>query len=369
MRIAVISSVTYRACLPDDPFNMCTYGSEPYHAVLVKALLDRGHEVEWYAPHGSTEFREYDNCHFHPLIYTNGIVPEEIQEWTVNTLSLDHSKLQDLLGCDFVIDMTMHARDIEEMRNFHGYMKYIAYRNGYAATPVPRVNKEDKHFAVPSIQNQKLFKEIGFDSDVVYYGIPDHYSPGFSQEYWNYWDKKGLTQKEYWLYPHRPTPEKGLFALLYLAKHFPDEIFILSCSTPAKAHYLGIIQFMRQVKSMTLDNIAYVPSPENNLHHFYKRELYRNAKAMLAPFDPNTYREGFGLTTAECIASGTPAIITDSESTRELWIKDQDGIFCDSTGMFEMALRHFSSYDLKPTNRYTTDKYAQRYEELIKKYV
>lgn len=368
MKIAVKSSVGYRACLHDDPNCLSIYGSEPYHSLLVSELLKRGHQVEWYAPHGSSEFRDYDNCNFHPLIFTNGLTITD-QPYTITNHSLDGSRTEDLLDCDAVIDMSEHVHDIEDIRNFYGYKKYLCYRNGFAAHHTPRIPGNERHYVVPSAQNQKLFKQAGFESDLAYYGISDHYSPGEDEEYWQYFDKKGLTKKEYWLYAHRPTQEKGLNVLLYLAKKFPKDVFVVSCSTPLQQHYTSLLSFLRTVNQMGLDNIAYIPSPENPKHHFFKRELYRQARGALAPFDLGQYREGFGLTTAEQIASGCPVLITDSESTRELWIENQDGLFCDSTGMFEMALRHFSSYTFDPKNRYSPAKYAQRYEELIQNIV
>ena len=54
-KIAVLSDVTYRASLPDDPNALGYYGSEQYHAVLAKALLERGHDVSFYAPSGSIQ--------------------------------------------------------------------------------------------------------------------------------------------------------------------------------------------------------------------------------------------------------------------------------------------------------------------------
>jgi len=366
VKIGIISSTTYRACLPDDPNCLAFYGSEGYHSLLVRELLKKGHELEWYAPAGSSEFREFDNCNFHPIKFTNGIM-ENRADWIINNTALDGSRTEDLAGCDAVIDMTGTCHDIEILWNYLGYNKFICYRNGYAAYNVPRIPNKYRHYAVPSVQNQKLFKQAGFEADLVYYGISEHYKPGEDEEYWQYFDKKGLTKKEYWLYSHRPTVEKGLNVLLYLAKKFPEDVFVVSCSTPINQHYISLLLFLRTVNQMGLDNIAYIPSPENPRHHYYKRELYRNARAALAPFDPNVYKEGFGLTTAEIIASGTPVLITDSESTRELWVENQDGLFCDSTGMFEMALRHFSSYSFDPKNRYPPAKYAERYEELIQK--
>lgn len=390
-KIAVISDIVYRACLPDDPNCLSFYGSEPYHVLLARELARRGHEINWYAPAGSTELTEF-NVKFHPLVCVFGNAsfeglkylddPQEeptnpysgmhmphIIDYTLDTMSFDESKTTDLLDNDLVIDMTTNCTDIEKLKWYHNFNKYVCYRNGYGAYQMPR--SSDPHYVVPSRQNQRLFKQNGgFDADMVYYGIDESfYKPGSDQEYWDYFDRRGLTRKEYWIFPHRTTSEKGIYVLLKLAKDFPDEIFVLCAQTPVPTHKIQLIEFLRSVSKLNLDNVEYVPLPLNPKHHYYKRELMRNAKGTLSPFRAHDYYEGFGLSSAESVAVGTPLLITDSDSTQELWKNEVDGLFADGDyHSYRLAIKHWNSYDFKPVNRYSLENYARGYEELMKKY-
>jgi hypothetical protein len=55
MKIAVISSRTYPACVPDDKHNLSRYGSEWSAAVLAQEL-SKSHQIDWYACAGSSTF-------------------------------------------------------------------------------------------------------------------------------------------------------------------------------------------------------------------------------------------------------------------------------------------------------------------------
>ena len=126
-------------------------------------------------------------------------------------------------------------------------------------------------------------------------------------------DTNGLGNRTYFLYPHRPTAEKGSYHVLQLAKMFPEETFVFMVSNnPVQQHKDALHDLKKQ--SISQKNVKYVDLPLNNKHHYYKRELMRHAKAILSPFDPTKYLEGFGLANAEAVACGTPILITDSES-------------------------------------------------------
>ena len=123
---------------------------------------------------------------------------------------------------------------------------------------------------------------------------------------------------DYFLYPHRPTPEKGSDNILQLAKYFPQETFVFMVSNnPVTQHKDALAGLKKQSLSLGLSNVKFVELPLNNKHHYFKRELMRHAKAILSPFDPKIYLEGFGLANAEAAACGTPLLISDSESSKE----------------------------------------------------
>ena len=360
--IAVLSDSSYRACLPDDPHCTTYYGSEPMHTILADALAKKGYDVHFYAPQGSTPIGT-----FHPIECSNGAA---IYDEFLDRLSLDGSKTTDLLQMDFVIDMTASARCPEILSWYHDYRRYCCYRNGYNAFNNPTNNPRDRHFVVPSKANKEIFEKHGYQADVVYYGIDTNfYNGGASIQYFLPFARKyGLQMKEYFLFPHRPHPDKGIVTLLRLAKDFPQETFMIATATPILEHQLFMHQIKMEVRQKGLQNVVFVDMPLNPKHHYYKRELMRHAKAVLSPFDTANYTEGFGLANAEAISCQTPILVSDSASSRELWIDEKDGLICDGYKAFNMAIKHFSSYNFAPENKFTIEGYVKGYEGIMEKY-
>jgi glycosyltransferase involved in cell wall biosynthesis len=306
LKIAVISDTTYRASTPNYEHCLSFYGSEPYHCVIAKGLSERGHSVEWFAPQGSQD----DFGIFHPLVCFNGSYSEnEI----LDEISLEGLKTEYLKDFDFILDFSAVAKNIEFVRNYYGFKNYGIFRNGYNGYIVPRLRLVDRHYIVPSNQNKRIFEKHGFpDVFVAYYGIPDFYCKGDnSAEYLNsLWVGSGyykpiddLGYYQYFLYPHRPTPEKGSLNIIELAAAFPQETFVFMVSNnPVQQHKSALQDLKKLVVSKSLKNVKFVELPLTNKHHYFKRELMRHAKAVLSPFNPSVYLEGFGLANAEAVA-------------------------------------------------------------------
>lgn len=368
-RLAIISDEIYRAACPDYENCLSFYGSESYTAILAKAFEDNTeYSVSFFAASGSQPIGD-----FHPLVYTNGSM---LINDTLDNTSLEGLTSEYLTQFDFVLDFSAMAMNIENINQYYGYKKYGTFRNGYAAFHVPRIKPAERNYIVPSIQNKKIYENNGMkDVFVIYYGIPEFYCAGEDPNYINLFSENGLeTGKNYYIYPHRPTHEKGSYHVLQLAKEFPQETFVFMVSNnPLAEHQNAILDIKRQSVVLRLENVKFVQVPLNNKHHYFKRELLRHAKAVLSPFNPNIYLEGFGLTNAEAVACGTPILITDSESSRELWRDEVDGLILpyndDRMSAFRMAIKHFDSYNFKPENRYTVDDCIKNYEAYIDKII
>lgn len=369
MKIAVINDTTYRACTPDYEHNLSFYGSEPAHAIIAKGLNDIGnHEVHWFAPFGSEPIGIY-----HPLFcYFGGYAENEI----LDEISMEGLTTEYFKDFDFILDFSAIARNIEYVRNFYGFKNYGVFRNGYTGYTVPRLRLKDRHYIVPSYQNKRVFEKHGFtdeDVSVCYYGIPDFYHPangdGDPEFRAQILDTNTLQIKNYFLYPHRPTPEKGSYHILELAKTFPNETFVFMVSNnPVTQHKEATIDLRRRTVAMGLNNVKFVELPLTNKHHYFKRELMRHAKAILSPFNPQIYLEGFGLANAEAVACGTPLLITDSESSRELWIDEKDGLiipYDDRLWGFKTAIKHFNSYTFEPVNKFSVKESINSYLNFI----
>jgi glycosyltransferase involved in cell wall biosynthesis len=307
---------------------------------------------------------------FHPLNLTWGMAP--LNE-TISDQSLEGGRTEDLMEMDFVIDMSAAAKNIQQLRLYYFFKRYCCYRNGFHSYGPPRVYPEDKHYVVPSKQNRESFRSGGFDAHVQYYGISPFYNRDFTRAdlgYFGHFTKKTdgfIRDREYYLFPHRLTPEKGTKILIELAKAYPKEKFVIATDTPITGHQEHRIEVARTVKD--LPNLKFVTIPFTPQHHFYKRELLRRAKAVLSPFDYPNYLEGFGLVTAETIACETPVIISDSPSSHELWRHGVDGLIVQGLPGFKMAIDHFSSYNFQPKNRYFVEDYAKGYERIMQYYL
>lgn len=371
MKICVISNNQYRSCLPYQPNCLSYYGSEPSHAVLAEQLGRNGHEVHFIAPTGSYQ-NEQLNVRLHPTSFTGGYLMRDL----IDEISLERPtkwSYRNLMEMDFIIDMSAMANNIEQLARFTDYRKYCCYRNGYLSFGTPSVGPLLAHLVTPSKQNTKIFGENGYKADTIYYGIPSFYSPGDNtDDYFNDWFASGfgLVPGEYWLFPHRMDEDKGTDVVLQLAERFPREIFVFSSHSPLPVHQNHENLLKAYVAQRGLENVKFVTIPLTPEHHYYKRELFRHAKAVLSPFHYPKYVEGFGLANAEAVSCGTGLIISDSPSTTELWREYQDAIICDpgSIRSFQQAIEHFASYDLHPSGRFSIEDYARNYEQLALKY-
>ena len=341
-------------------------------AILVDAMSERNKDWEfhWYAPAGSTTFEDRQNVTFHPFHLEYGAAS---QYELLDHCSLEGLTYKTLLNSDFIIDHSASAINVESLKIYEGFLKYVCYRNGYVAFNHPRLGQNERHYITPSKANAEIFKQNGFDSIPIYYGIPGGFyyqTPALDQEYWGYFEKLGLTEKQYFVFPHRPTKDKGIDKIVRLAKELPDIKFVIAGNAIIPEHYLSLLDAKRQALYQNLNNIIFIDIPLNPAHAVYLRELCRNAKAMLSPFDYPTYIEGFGITNAISVALGTPLIISDSPSTRELWIEGKDALYVDGYYSLKYAVENFDSMATKlaPSNKFRMDDYARNYEELANLY-
>lgn len=372
MRIDLISSCTYRACLPDDPDCLAYYGSEMMAAILMDGLSKRNKDWEfhWYAPSGSTPFDDRDNVTFHPLLLDFG---KASNHEILDESSTEGLKYNYITKSDFVIDHSARAATVEEARLYEDFRKYCCYRNGYVAFTSPRIAVTQRHYVVPSKQNQDVFKQNGFESTVIGYGIPDFYCKGFDfdYDYWDYYDKHGygIDPKEYFLFLHRPTKDKGIDKVIKLAKELPKTKIVIAGNAPIAEHQISLIEAKRKKTALGIDNLIFIDIPLNPKHHYYLRELIDGASAMLSPFDYPNYIEGWGVINGISVALGVPLIITDSPSTRELWIEGKDAIYIEGYYGLKNAVQNFDCFSgLDPKNKFTVDEYAKGYEELASLY-
>lgn len=373
MKIAVVSSTTIPATFPDDPFYTTTYGSEVYNAVLVRGLWEKGYEIEWYAPIKSSIFKNYKKIHYHPIIDSRGA---HLADERLEKISFDHSKTEDILDCDFLIDMSKQAHVTEELSLFYGFKRYCNYRSGYQDWAFPL--RCEGHFVTHCEYFRQNFIKNGFQADVCRFGIPDFWHKTGPEDIIldssPIWTDIASMVGDYFLYPHRPNPEKGLNTLMRLAREFPRETFVISTATPFEDHKRELARVREEAKHSNSNlNIKFIEIPQNKKYHYYRRALMRNCKAVLSLFQENNgYMDTGGLVSAEAVKCGAPVIVTRSPGSEELLgsLEDKGVTFVDGYESAKMAIR-YNAYETRPnpsSEFMSISTYVEDYENVMDKY-
>jgi glycosyltransferase involved in cell wall biosynthesis len=372
MRIAIISATTFPASLPSDTSATQGYGSESSMATLAQALARQGHDIGFYAPTGSSRFYKDARITYHPIKNSHGEhIPEDL-----DNCALDGSKYTDLFDYDFIISGEKLCHNIEQLY-YHNpnFRNYCCYRSGYADYEYPAgVPKERRHYVTHCNYFKEIFKSVGQDADVAFFGINEFWEPikrETDPHYAYFTAKYGLVDKEYWLFPHRPSYNKGIDVLLQCAQFFPDQVFVIQSATPLQDHKVVMKQCKQVVKDKALSNVKFVDIPQTPYYQYHRRALICGAKAVLAPYPyPSPYHDTGGLVGAEAMRCGVPLIVTRSPGSQEWWgSQDEKGVlFINGVDGARNAIRNWSTYDLKPECPYTTEQYANNYMEIINKY-
>ena len=369
MHLAIISATTFPASEPGDITATQGYGSESSNATLAHGLADLGHHIEFFAPVGSSR-NIHPNIRYHPIRNSHG---DHIDEM-LDICALDGSKYTDLLNMDFIISGEKLCHNIEQL-TFHSptFKKYCCYRSGYADFIYPAaLPVERRHYVTHCKYFQDEFKKAGHDADVCFFGIPEFWMKEFG-EYWTWFEAKyNLSEDGYWLFPHRPSPDKGIGVVLRLAEYFPNEVFVISTASPLPDHKAVMKACKRTVAEKALNNVKFVDIPETPYYQYHRRALISGAKAVLCPFPPppSPYLDTGGLVGAESMRCGTPLLVTRSPGSEEWWgAQDEKGVvFVDGMDSARMVIKNWSTYSLHPECPYSVENYAKDYMKVVGKY-
>ena len=164
------------------------------------------------------------------------------------------------------------------------------------------------------------------DVRVVHYGVDtDFYSPC----------EDG--RDDYFLWLARFHPSKGYHVAIDIARRTGIEL-VLAGIHPDEAvapdHRACALDAIERTKGLPNVRFAWLPAEH---HHEAKRELYRNAKALLMPVQ---FHEPFGLVAAEAMACGTPVIATAMGSLPEMVKPGETGFVCSKIPELDRAVEN-----------------------------
>jgi len=289
---------------------------------LAKSLQEAGHEVNLIAP----EKTEFNNLFVMPASY--GKFPpssEECEEKAFQThkdMLMDQDIVHDFSNSKII---TANLNNIGHVNTLctllggpwkHNYYprnlcvwskahrsRVLRGATDYEGTPTPNLAG---HPGRP-IQ----------ECHVVYGGIDtDFYCP------------TDYSKNDYYLWMNRWHPVKGFTQAIEIAKKTGIKL-VLAGEHPDNE----LFDYQRNQALLAIEqakghsNITFQWLPKDPDHHTAKRELYRQAKALLYTVQ---FHEPFGLSQIESLACGTPVIGTNYGSVPEL-INRSVGAICDNS--------------------------------------
>jgi glycosyltransferase involved in cell wall biosynthesis len=363
MKISIISNYTFSSALPDDLKAIHQYGSESMSAILAQQL-SKTDEIRFFAPLGSSRLGEY-----HPLKRTDG---KYLQSDLLEDISLDGQHHTDLLD-SFVIDCTPWANNVTELVTYNNFRNYLCYRLGYQDYLYPKLDPRLKHHVTHCDYFKNLYEKAGFRGcQVAHFGLTDFWKPYDKPEPWTEYCISPfayLNWKDYFLFPHRYNQEKAPHLVLKLAQDFPQETFVFSSAAVLPDHIAALKHWKEECARMNLANVKFIDIPSTPDREYYRRELYRNAKATLSPFLllPD-YHDTGGILSMESIKCGTPIVVTRSLGSEEIFNHQEDAgaFFIDGYESLRLSIKHIDFLSAKPNHwKWTPELYGNDYKRAI----
>lgn len=337
---------------------------------LANAISDMGHEVSLVAPEGS---KPSDKIKLLPMQASYGKYPPSSQECEAKAF-VDHKDA--LLESDIVHDFST-SKIISEGLFHAGYRKLISTIMGGPWTYAHGIHNVvgwSKSHADRIVRGAMDYEGTPTPDLAGHTGKPvkaAHVVNGGVETtfYTPTYDKK-----DFFLWMNRWHEVKGYKQAIELARktginlvlageHPDNEMFEYQRNCALEAVDLS--------KDLPNVRIEWLPPDPN--HHIAKRELYRQAKALLYTVQ---FCEPFGLSQAEALACGTPVIGTNYGSVSEVIENGFTGYVCNNNvNEFELAIDLVNTIDPKICREQAVKRfdikvmaqnYLNEYNEIIK---
>lgn len=355
MRIVVISTTTYST-------PPVSYGGEVFFSDLAEALAQLGHEVHLFAAPGS---KCPTNGFLHYIRGTYGSISFEVEHEVYEVYK------DELLKSDFLIDCSHNHLIAEEIYWFHREhaKKLFNVLNG-AVTIWPRCrpwnmivgSNKWKELVVNAVSQFKgtPWEKSEFDialakrfEETEVHVIPWACDTSFYSPNENY------PKKDYFLWVGRPTPYKGIHKAIKLAMTMdvPLKVLIRTRAILEHEHYGVKYSEMIEKANAKGAKIEVVEEAKEPFGQMFKRELYRNARALLFPSESN---EPFGLVLIEAMACGCPVICSNLGALPEIIENGINGFVCSSNEEYLEAIKNIGSISPEACRKIAVEKFDRR---------
>lgn len=348
-------------------------GGETSFWHLSRGLCELGAEVTLYGAPGSLP--PHQNCRCR-LKYIPGTYTEISfqREWLLPEWYYD-----EIMANDFVLDCSLNHPVAEWAGWFKPeHQKKTAVVLNGTTSHTPRCGMYN------TVVGSQKWKELLLYGRTQFYSTPYESQYGASIEpvpeeaflgvvpFWtdvNFYTP-GEVKEDYFLFLARPTAYKGLAQALEIAGDKKLHLKIVPGLGHA-SHTVELEQHLPQIEAAVARGarIEVVAIPQTSYHHVLKREIYRRARALLAPVQCH---EPFGLTLIESLASGTPVICSSLGAFPEIIKHGETGFLCKNKAEYLDAIGHVG--DLNPQapradaeSRWHYLRAAKQYIELLEK--
>lgn len=154
---------------------------------------------------------------------------------------------------------------------------------------------------------------------------------------------------EYLVWLGRSAPKKGAKEAIMIAKKAKEKLILagrVDVNSPISKEY-----FQKEMKPYFNKDIKFI----GEVNDTQKNKLLRNAKALLYPI---SWEEPFGLVSVEAMACGTPAIIFDRGSTREVVKDRKTGFVVKNIKEAVRAVKKIDQIDRKECRKWVEEKFT-----------
>lgn len=369
LNISVISTTTY-SCPP------LSYGGEIFFYDLSCGLSELGHNVTLFAPPGSQPPKPNGELKYIRGTYGSISLAVEHEVYQANK--------EELLKSDFIIDCSHNHLVAEQIYWFHREhaKKLFNVLNGVVTT-WPRCrpwnmivgSNKWKELVVNAVSQ---FKGTPWEKSQFDISLPKrfeenevHVIPWACDTSFYTPSQSAHPVYDYLLWVGRPTPYKGLAKAIDLAVKAKVAFGILLRKHAISEHEYYGVKYSEIIRKAS-ENGAEIGVFEEAKEPFgskFKRELYRNAKALIFPSESH---EPFGLVLVEAMACGCPCIVSNLGALPEIIENGVNGFVCSNEEEYLAAIKNIDSISRETCRKTAVERFdrtvaAQNYLSLFEK--